>query len=406
MTSNIAGNRAAASPKGAEPGPRSARLPSGDAPAPRGFAADSTRRASSGGIIEDVGRLAEIHDAWESLGEASGPPMQQLAWTHAALAAFGRGHEPSVVVAGAPPCVTAIAPLFRRPGAADRMEFLSAGEIYEPMDFLYSDGPALARLADTIRRSGRAVFLRRIREDSPTIGALRRSFRGRGIVVCRRVAAYPWIPLDAGWARPEERIEPRRRADLRRAWRLARRGGEVRSEVLSPTPASLGPLLEEAFRVEAAGWKGRSGTAVARDDRRAPFYRLFAEAACRKGILRVCFLRVGGKAAAMQLAVESGGSFWLLKIGYDEAFRRCSPGTLLTHDTIRHAAERGLTGYEFLGVVEPWTTTWTREIRSCVSVRAYPAGRRGLVALAADLAGYASRRLGTRPRGGRGRDAA
>ena len=96
----------------------------------------------------------------------------------------------------------------------------------------------------------------------------------------------------------------------------------------------------------------------------------------------------------MQLAVECAGRFWLLKIGYDQEFQRCSPGILLIRETVRYAAARGLRGYEFLGIVEPWTEAWTDEVRPCVSVRAYPARWAGVAALAVDLADYARRRLG------------
>src|SRR4051812_27544185 len=39
--------------------------------------------------------------------------------------------------------------------------------------------------------------------------------------------------------------------------------GDLRGALAAPT--EVGPLLEEAFRVEAAGWKGRAGTALLHD---------------------------------------------------------------------------------------------------------------------------------------------
>ena len=140
-------------------------------------------------------------------------------------------------------------------------------------------------------------------------------------------AGFPWIPLDASWTRPEERLNAGRRSDLRRARRIAERIGPVHVEVLSPSPTDLGRLLREAFAVEAAGWKGRAGTALACDPVRQTFFRRYADAACRRGMLRIGFLRIGDIPVAMQLGVEWGGRFWLLKIGYDEAFSRCSPGS-------------------------------------------------------------------------------
>ena len=117
-------------------------------------------------------------------------------------------------------------------------------------------------------------------------------------------------------------------------------------------------------------------------------------------MLRIGLLRIGDTPVAMQLGVEWGGRFWLLKIGYDEAFSRCSPGSLLMVEMVRRAAGRGLTSYELLGVSEQWTRMWTRRERPCVSLRAYPATCTGAAALATDLATVGwRRRPGRRVRG-------
>jgi CelD/BcsL family acetyltransferase involved in cellulose biosynthesis len=152
--------------------------------------------------------------------------------------------------------------------------------------------------------------------------------------------------------------------------------------------------LREAFAIEAAGWEGRSGSALACDALRQKFFRSYAAAACRRGALRMGFLRVGERPIAMQLGVEAGGRFWLLKMGYDEAFARCSPGTLLMREMIARAAAEGLASFELLGITEPWTRMWTRLERPCVSLRAYPASPRGLAALASDAVVVSGRRLG------------
>jgi GNAT acetyltransferase-like protein len=284
--------------------------------------------------------------------------------------------------------VSAIAPLMRRRGKLGRLQILGVDELHEPAAFLFAEPAALGPLTESLARSGVPLLLHRCPADSPLVSALRKSYRWRGVVITRPAPGYPRIPLDEdeGWRHPEQRLSSRRRADLKRARRLAETMGPLRCEILTPTVDDLGPLLEEALEVEAAGWKGRDGSAVSCDAKRGHFYRHYAAAAARKGFLRLCFLRIGGRAAAMQLAVEWGSRFWLLKIGYHEAFARCSPGTLLIRETVRYAAERGLRSYEFLGTVEPWTQMWTQLERPCVSVMAYPAGLRGLAALAADVA--------------------
>jgi CelD/BcsL family acetyltransferase involved in cellulose biosynthesis len=204
----------------------------------------------------------------------------------------------------------------------------------------------------------------------------------------------PWIPLDESWLQPEQHLNAGRRSDLRRACRSAEQFGPITYDILRPTPTELPALLDEAFQVEAAGWKGQSRSALQYDAVRGPFYRRYAETACEQGILRLCFLRLGGQAVAMQLAVEHNKAFWLLKIGYDEAFARCSPGTLLLLETIRYAAAHGLHSYEFLGTPASWTRVWTLLERPCVSLWAYPARMRGVAALAVDATTAVRRKLG------------
>src|SRR5574341_260299 len=338
--------------------------------------------------LDDLDRLANV---WDSLAAKSGNPIEQYDWARACAATFTADRELQVITVGAPLPV-AIAPMIRRSGRLARLELLGMRELDEPMDFLYADPSALALVGDALVRLGCSVFLKRIPADSPVVAALRRSYRGRGIIICRPVIGCPWIPLDAGWSKPEQQLNPGRRSDLRRARRLAEQMGTVNIEVLSPTPSELKPLLEEAFGVEAAGWKGRQGTALGADAATGSFFRQYTAAASQKGTLRVCFLRIGARGAAMQVAVECGKRFWLLKIGYDEAFARSSPGLLLMLETIRYAASRGLRSYEFLGTARPWTQMWTQLTHPCISLRAYPMNQRGIVSLAIDAARIACRK--------------
>ncbi|HKA55165.1 MAG TPA: GNAT family N-acetyltransferase [Candidatus Binatia bacterium] len=376
------------------------RIPSTDVPQ-AGTASELPGPQTAAGpalrVLRHPEEIAALADAWDSLAVAqAGGPMQYAAWAQAYAAMRGvPGQTLHVVVMGAPQ-PTAIAPLVKRPGRLARLELLGVHELYEPLDFLYASPAALDALAEALVHLGVPLFLERLPAASPVTAALRRAYRGRGLVLCRPTPEWPgcpWIPLDASWQQPEHHLNPGRRSDLRRARRIAERLGPVRCEVLAPTPAQLPPLLEEAFRVEAAGWKGHKGSALLAHRERGAFYRRYAEAACRQGMLRLCFLRIGEQAAAMQLAAECGGGFWLLKMGYDERFARCSPGMLLLLETIGHAARQGLRAYEMLGTVEPWTQLWAPQVRACVALRAYPARAQGLARLAADLSKRAQYRL-------------
>ncbi|MBI1735588.1 MAG: GNAT family N-acetyltransferase [Candidatus Rokubacteria bacterium] len=368
----------------------------GDAtPSPR-HGARGRARAPGVSVVETPDALTRLDAIWEELAGSDAPPTQQAAWARACLAAFSDArHTPYLVVAGTGAGL-AIAPMMKHAGAVARLEMLGMAALQEPMDFLYASPDAVPPLARALARSRLPVVLRRVPAASPVVAALRDAYRGRGLVLVRPAAPSPCIALDTAWRDPMRRLEPRRRGDLRRARRRAAEHGPVRPEILAPTPHETPGLLDDAIRIEASGWKRHARTALLLDNRRRAFFRHYAMEASERGALRVCFLRLGGLRVAMQLAVEAAGAFWLLKIGYDDGFRRCSPGTLLMAETVRHAAARGLRAYELLGTVEPWTAFWTRHARPAVSVRAYPASPGGLAAFATDLAAAAGRRLARR----------
>jgi hypothetical protein len=287
--------------------------------------------------------------------------------------------------------MVAAAPLSARAGV---LELLGARDLYEPGDFLYRDETVLDELAARLARLGRAILVHRTWADGPVVETLKRAFRGRGVVVRRPAGETPVLNLPA---RPiEDRFSSRRRGDIRRARRRAEEFGPVSGEVLSPEPAELAPLLEEIVAVERAGWKGLRGTALAQDRERRRFFEEYASRAAAEGSLRISRLRIGDETAAVQLAVEHAGRLWLLKIGYDERFARCSPGTLLMLEAANWASERGLDAIELLGDRESWTRFWTHEERPCVALYAYPARLAGAKSLVSGALGHAKRRTAQR----------
>ena len=262
---------------------------------------------------------------------------------------------------------------------------------HEPMDLLARDAAALEALAEGVARDAVPVEFGRLPADSPAIPALTRAFGRKWVVVTRRLPNSPFITLDPSWAEPETHLTARRRSDFRRARRRAERLGEVTTEILSPAPHELRALLDEALEVELHSWKREAKTAILCDPQEEAFMRAYAGAACPEGVLRLGFLRIDGRAVAMQVAMVAGGGYWLLKIGYDDAFAACSPGILLLRDSIAHAVGEGLRSFEFLGRSEPWIGAWTDQERHTVALHAYPRTPTGAAALAADAAAMGGR---------------
>jgi CelD/BcsL family acetyltransferase involved in cellulose biosynthesis len=309
--------------------------------------------------------LPTTHFTWCSLAARTFAVAQRLA-----VMMHRRGNQPA-----------AIAPLIhRRLRGVRHAVLLGVDDLFEPMDLVYSDRDALDGLVESLLAWGTPLFLERVPADSPTVQAFTR-IRRRGAVFCRPHYGYPYIPLDPTWAEPESHLNSGRRSDLRRALRHAQRHGPLTHQILTPTPDNLDALLDIAFAVEAASWKGKTGTALLHEPRRSGFYRRYAHAACHDGTLRLAFLKIGEHPVAMQIALQCSNAFWLLKIGYDAAFADCSPGNLLMCQTLRYAAAQNLRSYEFLGSAAPWTRAWTELERQCVSLWVYPLNPRGMTAL-------------------------
>ncbi|MFO0727457.1 MAG: GNAT family N-acetyltransferase [Myxococcota bacterium] len=349
--------------------------------------------------IEDLSALEQLAGPWETLAEKQhSRPIDRSLWSLAAARAFKDEYSLSVRVLGDGEHAQVIAPLARRKGHYFRLEILGMAELSEPGDFVAEDPDALEMLLRELLDEGSPLFLKRVPADSLTVALLGRMCRRRDLFVVRPAGATPWLPLDDGIEDPEARLSAKRRSDLRRFRKRAQAEGKVELAVRSPTVAELGPLLEEALSIEDHSWKGRAGSSVLKDSHRGAFFHNYARAAARAGSLRIALLHIGGAPAAMQIAVEDHDRLSLLKIGYDERFQSCSPGTLLMLEAIRYASQHGLSGVDFLGSEAPWTRMWTEQSRPCVAVRVYPLGLKSAAALAEEAAEHGWAELSERVR--------
>jgi len=337
--------------------------------------------------------------AWESAVGTRRTPMLQRIWAEAYGETLANGDIETFVV-GPPGKPRALAPFARPRNGANRLTLLGAEDLWESIEIAAQDDASEAALARTLAKSGKPLRFGHYPTDGAFLDALKTAYRGHGRVVAKPVAAgeMPRIQLDTSWATPEAKLSSRRRSDLRRMARNAGKTGAVAYEIraIDAGDPALDSLIDEAFAVEERNWKGRSGTAMAVDGNKGKFYRAYAHKAAAAGLLRLCFLRIDGTAAAMQFAVEYDDAFWLLKIGYDDRFKRCSPGNLLMRETIAYAAKKGLARYEFLGKEASWTTLWASDARPIAAVRTYPYNLAGAAALVGDAAALVRGRIKAR----------
>jgi CelD/BcsL family acetyltransferase involved in cellulose biosynthesis len=332
--------------------------------------------------------------SWLRLEESASLPMQSHAFASALAGTLLADAHIDIFFVRERDEVAALLALCRERGRFARWTMVGAHQVCEPDDALCRTPQAARLLAEAIVGDGRALDFDRVPAGSELIPALRDSLRGKGWMSVRPATPTPTIALDERWKDPASRFNSGRRSDFRRAARRAGEFGQVSFEILSPGPDAFDALFDEAIGVEMRSWKREAGTAIAADRAKENCFRHYFRSACEQGSFRIAFMRIDGRAVAMQMALETLGRYWLFKIGFDEEYERCSPGTLLMLHTIGWAAERELEAYELLGNLEPWIAQfWTREQHDCLWVRAYPYNARGAAAFAADAFASLRKRL-------------
>ena len=133
----------------------------------------------------------------------------------------------------------------------------------------------------------------------------------------------------------DENFERKRRKEYRRL--QARLSEQGRFEALNfCAEDDAAQWANEFLELEAAGWKGKRGTAIKANEAAAAMLRESCQALSRAGKLRFWKLALDGKPIAMLYAVVENNEAWLGKIAFDEGWAKYSPGVLL----ILHATEQ------------------------------------------------------------------
>jgi CelD/BcsL family acetyltransferase involved in cellulose biosynthesis len=116
--------------------------------------------------------------------------------------------------------------------------------------------------------------------------------------------------------------------------------------------------LPRFFAIEASGWKGGEGTAIACDGTLMAFYGRLVEEFGARGQCSINFLRHGDKDVAAQFCLQMGGATNLLKIGFDEAHADIAPGNLIMERTIRACCEDTQIRYVSFVTNPNWDHVW------------------------------------------------
>lgn len=172
----------------------------------------------------------------------------------------------------------------------------------------------------------------------------------------------PFFPLPPSHEAFLGTLESKFKANVRRRRKKLEALGPVTFERVEGG-VELMAKLEEGFALEASGWKGQRGTAMAQDPSTRGFYVELARNAAYAGELALHFLRLDGRPVAFHLGLQADGRYFLLKPGYDESLKECSPGQLLMDEVVKELIRRGVREFDFLGPDMVWKRDWTDQVR-------------------------------------------
>lgn len=186
----------------------------------------------------------------------------------------------------------------------------------------------------------------------------------------------PFTNLSSDWDTFSARFSKNRRKALRRTERRLREQGELRVEVCDGG-SDLDDRLSEGFRVEASGWKGEQGTAIAARPAHRDFYTQVARWAADHKWLQLVFLRLDDRPIAFEYVLRHNDVMYDLKGGYDEKYRAWGPGILLMMKMVQTAFDDGVRSIEWLGTDDPYKLEWSDGVRQRVTAEWLPPTIRG-----------------------------
>lgn len=322
--------------------------------------------------------LDALAPEWLALWRERGPaatPFEHPAWIRAHVAAMESPRRLLLLCARRDGRLRAVLPLIRDRawyyGLPARRLRSAAGVFAVRFDLCAPSGEegrqAVAALSHALLRlpGWDVVELREIPAGAAA-AQLPQAAAARGLATGSwNAGRSPILELDpAGqWERnlsSHDRYELRRRR--RRLEETAQPGG-AGLRLCSPALADHSQILaqlEQYYRLEADGWKGRQGSDILSRPGARAFYDQACTAMAEAGLLALHRLELDGRLLAMSCGLRLGSAFYVLKWSYDEAYAKYGVGQLLVQSVLQDCAVTGITHFDFTGADDAYKLRWTK----------------------------------------------
>jgi CelD/BcsL family acetyltransferase involved in cellulose biosynthesis len=345
-------------------------------------------------VVSTSAEFASLQSGWDDLVRTMSRPSPFL--LHGWLSAWCRHYVPDgdlrVHVVRDGDSLLGAFPLYvsRRRGLRV-VQFLGATQS-ALADLLLADGAGTdvaSTLVEAARSSGHDLADLFGVPNTGRLAALRESAK---LQLIERVEA-PVLDLTPGFdaVYSAKTSSKRRNLHKRRLRQLSELGGDLRFSV-ARTPEELSAALEHAFTLHLLRWNGRpdgSGFATPTGMR---FHREAILALAEQDIPRIVTLELDGRPIAFHYYLAFAETMYVHRLAFDPALSRLSPGVLTTLEAVRVASEEGLRRVEYLGGDERYKLEFADRVEPLYQGLGMAATVPGRVAVAARLAGIATRK--------------
>lgn len=199
----------------------------------------------------------------------------------------------------------------------------------------------------------------------------------------REIDGSAWLDCDRPYEVLLKAASANHRSSLSRGAKRAAELGVLRYETFTD-PAGMAGAMTHFLAIEASGWKGEQGGAVACKAELVDFYTRLTAGLGARGQCEIDLLWLGEKPIATIFWFRTGGQLHLQKIAYLEELANLGPGKLIMAEALKRACgDAALQRVSFITRC-PWADGWRTSVTPVWRHQMYPDTVRGRLIAALD----------------------
>lgn len=201
-------------------------------------------------------------------------------------------------------------------------------------------------------------------------------------VWAKAVDGSAWLDCSKPYEQLWKSVSANHRSSVTRGMKKAQERGPLRYETHGTDAAGLAQAMQHFLTIEASGWKGAQGGAVACSPDALAFYQQLLQTLGPRGQCEIDLLWMGETPIATIFWFRTAGTLHLQKIAYLEEVSSLGPGKLVMAYALQRACSAGDIHHVSFITRCPWADGWRTTVTPVWRHRLFRAGLKGrLVAM-------------------------